>query len=207
MFDHPHSCGHSCAFPLLKKHMFSQPLEKIIWDEQKGIPIPDEKRHFFKEKRNLLYANVANYRFLRLDSEAFHLNEIIPSKYTCDGVNVNPPINVDQIPLTAKSMAVIVDDATMPEQNICHWVVWNIPVTDQIMEAEHRGLPGKNDFGYFKYNGPCPPTGTHRYYFKVYALDCVLNIPSTSGRTELEKAMRNHVVGFGFLVGKYHTRM
>lgn len=187
--------------------MFSQPAEDIIWDEQKGIPIPEAKHYFLKEKRNLLYANVANYRFLKLHSEAFRQNEIIPAKYTCDGVNVNPPIDIEQIPSNTKSLAVIVDDPDAPGGNFCHWVSWNIPVTDQITEAEHRGLPGKNDFNYFKYNGPCPHTGTHRYYFKVYALDCVLNIPASSGRAELEKAMRNHVVGFGFIAGKYHTRM
>jgi Raf kinase inhibitor-like YbhB/YbcL family protein len=187
--------------------MFSQPVEEIFWDEKKGIPIADDKHHFLREKRNLLYANVGKYKFLKLDSEAFLKNGMIPHKYTCDGVNINPPISIEQIPVDAKSLAVIVDDPDAPGGNFCHWVSWNIPITDEIMEGEHRGLPGKNDFGYFKYNGPCPPAGTHRYYFKVYALDCALDIPSTSGRAELEKAMRNHVVGFGFLVGKYHTRM
>ena len=91
--------------------------------------------------------------------------------------------------------------------NFCHWVIWNIPVTDRIEEGEHRGTPGRNDFGFYKYNGPCPTTGTHQYLFKVYALDCVLSIPASSGKAELEKAMKDHVVGFGFLVGKYHMRL
>lgn len=187
--------------------MFSQQIDEIVWDDKKGIPIAEDRQHFLKEKRNPLYANVANYKFLKLDSEALSQNGIIPRKHTCDGVNVNPAINIADIPVNARSLAVIVDGPDAPGGCRCHWVAWNIPITDQIMEGEHRGIPGKNDFNYFRYNGPCPHAGTHRYYFKVYALDCVLNIPASSGRDNLEKAMRNHVVGFGFLVARYHTRI
>lgn len=187
--------------------MFNEVIDEMIWDEKNGIPNIEEKPLVFREKRQSLYSDVINYKYLRLESEAFLAGGMMPFKYTCDGKNVNPPMSVTNFPENAKSLAVVVDDPDGPNGNFCHWVVWNLPITDLIEEAEHRGVPGHNDFGFYKYNGPCPPVGTHRYYFKVYALDQVLDLPSTAGKTELEKAMKGHVVGFGFLVGKYHMRM
>ena len=187
--------------------MFNEVIDETIWDEKNGIPIIEEKPLVFREKREHLYSGVVNYKHLKLDSDAFNENGIMPCKYTCDGKNINPPININSLPANAKSLAVIVDDPDGMNGSFCHWVAWNLPVTDHISEAEHRGMPGRNDFGYYRYNGPCPPVGTHRYYFKVYALDCVLDIPACSGKVQLEKAMKDHVVGFGFLVGKYHMRM
>jgi len=187
--------------------MLNEVIDEMIWDESRGIPNIEEKPVVFKETKHGLYSNVISYKYLRLDSEAFVAGGMIPSRYTCDGKNVNPPMDIDNLPEKAKSLAVIVDDPDGINGNFCHWVIWDLPVTDRIEEGEHRGIPGHNDFGYFKYNGPCPPVGTHRYYFKVYALDCVLDIPASSGKLELEQAMKDHVVGFGFLAGKYHMRM
>lgn len=187
--------------------MFNEVIDEPVWDERKGIPGIEEKPLVFREKRHTLYSDIVNYKYLKLDSEAFIPGGIISSRYTCDGKNCNPPININSFPEKARSLAIIVDDPDGISGSFCHWVIWNLPITDRIEEGEHRGIPGRNDFGFFKYNGPCPPVGTHRYYFKVYALDCVLNIPASSGKTDLEKAMKNHVVGFGFMVGKYHTRI
>jgi Raf kinase inhibitor-like YbhB/YbcL family protein len=187
--------------------MFNKALDEVFAGKKVGITIPVEKQEILKEKRSPLYLNVTRYKHLQLDSEAFTQNEIIPSRYTCDGININPSINISGIPENAKTLAIIVDDADAMEGSFCHWVIWNLPITDSIAEGEHRGLPGRNDFGFYKYNGPCPPVGTHRYHFKVYALDCQLLIPSCSGKIQLEEAMKDHVVGFGFLVGKYHMRM
>jgi Raf kinase inhibitor-like YbhB/YbcL family protein len=187
--------------------MFNEVIDEMVWDESRGIPNIEEKPIAFRENKNELYSSIINYKFLKLDSEAFIAGGMIPSRYTCDGKNFNPPINIDNYPEQARSLVVIVDDPDGLNGNFCHWVVWDLPITDRVEEGEHRGIPGRNDFGYFKYNGPCPPVGTHRYYFKVYALDCVLDIPASSGKSDLEKAMKNHVVGFGFLVGKYHMRM
>ena len=187
--------------------MFNEVIDETIWDDQKGIPNIEEKPLVFRERRQELYADIVNYKFLKLDSEAFIAGGMIPAKYTCDGKNVNPPISINNFPETAKSLAIVMDAPDNVHGSFCHWVVWNLPITERIEAGDHRGIPGKNDFGFFKYNGPCPPVGTHRYYFKVYALDCVLNIPESSGKIELEKAMKNHVVGFGFLVGKDRMRM
>jgi Raf kinase inhibitor-like YbhB/YbcL family protein len=148
-----------------------------------------------------------DYKFLNTNSEAFLQNKMIPENYTCDGININPPLHIDGIPEEAKSIAIIVDDPDAPKGSFCHWVAWNIPVTHQIKEKEKRGLHGQNDFGNQMYNGPCPPSGTHRYYFKVYALDCTLAIAESSNKTELEKAMTDHIVGFGVLVGKYKKQI
>lgn len=145
----------------------------------------------------------ADYTLLRLDTEAFSQNEFIPARYTCDGININPPLDIDHIPEKAKSLAVIVDDPDSPSPGFCHWVIWNIPVTHHIRERENRGAQGMNDFGRHQYDGPCPPSGTHRYYYKVYALDASLEIPVSVNKTQLEKAMSDHILGFGVLVGKF----
>lgn len=183
--------------------MFHEVVDELIWDEQNGIPNIEEKPLVFRRTRHEPGSGTLSYKFLQLDSEAFYAGGMIPGRYTCDGKNINPPINIGSLPEKARSLAIVVDDPDGIDGSICHWVAWNIPITDHIEEAEHRGLPGRNDFGFYKYIGPCPPVGTHRYYFKVYALDCVLDIPASAGKLQLEKAMRDHVVGFGFLVGKY----
>ena len=148
----------------------------------------------------------ADYALLRLETDAFSQNESIPARYTCDGININPSLDIDHIPEKAKSLAVIVDDPDAPTPGFCHWVIWNIPVTHHIRERENRGAQGMNDFGRHQYDGPCPPSGTHRYYFKVYALDASLEIPVSVNKAQLEKAMSDHILGFGVLVGKYAHR-
>lgn len=146
---------------------------------------------------------VVDYKLLKVYSSAFAQNEMIPARHTCDGIDVNPPIHIDDIPEKAKSLAIIVEDFDVANGNFCHWVVWNIPVTHQIKEKEDRGKIGVNDFNRNKYNGPCPPSGIHHYNFKVYALDCILSLSENSGKNHLEKAMSDHIIGFGILTGKY----
>lgn len=184
--------------------MFNEVIEEVVWDEKNGIPVIEQKPLVLREKR---YSYVTLYKHLKLSTDAFNQNGIMTCKYTCDGKNVNPSINIDNLPENAKSLTVIVDDPDDISNHCCHWVTWNFPVTNCIEEGDHRGMPGRNDFGFYRYNGPCPPIGTHRYYFKVYALNCVLNIPACSCKAQLEKEMKGHVVGFGFLVGKYHMRI
>lgn len=181
--------------------------EEYIWDEKHGIPVIRNKKPLVTAKTVESHPSPPRYKVLKLASNDFEPNGMIPSKFTCDGHNINPSFEISNIPASARSMAIIVDDPEGFKGTQCHWVIWNLPVTDRIGEGEHRGLPGRNDFGYFRYNGPCPPVGTHRYYFKVYALDCVLDIPASSGKKELEAAMNDHVVGFGFLMGRYHMRL
>ena len=144
-----------------------------------------------------------DYKLLYLESKGFREGEMIPAEYTCDGTDINPPIDIENIPSGEKTLAIIVDDPDAPGGDFCHWVVWNIPVTHSIKEREKRGAQGMNDFSRHKYNGPCPPSGTHRYNFKVYALDVILDIPVSSGKMDLEQAMSDHIIAFGVLTGKY----
>lgn len=140
---------------------------------------------------------------LKITSDAFNAGESIPSRYTCDGADLNPALQIMGIPENAKSLAVIVDDPDAPAGTWVHWVVWNIPVTNLILENSVPGNEGMNDFGKRHYGGPCPPSGTHRYFFKVYALDTELQLTSTSEKHDLEKAMKPHVVAMGELMGVY----
>jgi Raf kinase inhibitor-like YbhB/YbcL family protein len=144
-----------------------------------------------------------DYKRMDISSTAFKANEMIPAKYTCDGENINPPLTIQQIPEEAKCLAIIVDDPDAPIGTWVHWVVWNIPVTHHIKENEVHGTEGINDFQQHHYGGPCPPSGTHRYFFKVYALDALLNLPEKTKKLQLEKAMSEHIIGFGELIGLY----
>jgi Raf kinase inhibitor-like YbhB/YbcL family protein len=143
---------------------------------------------------------------LEVSSSEFELNGFIPSRFTCDGLNVNPPLAIDHIPAGTSSLALIVDDPDAPIRSWVHWLAWNIPVTQHIKEDCSLKEQGMNDFRENRYCGPCPPYGTHRYFFKVYALDVRLQLPAKTTKTELERAMQGHVVGYGELVGRYKRR-
>jgi hypothetical protein len=149
-----------------------------------------------------------------ITSPAFKEGGIIPAKYTCDGEDVSPPLNWQQIPQGTKSIALISDDPDAPIGTWVHWVMWNIP-------AEANGLPegvpktaslpdgskqGITDFRRPGYGGPCPPSGTHRYFFKIYALDTMLNLPEKSTKHDLLAAMKGHILAEGSLMGKYSRR-
>ena len=132
-------------------------------------------------------------------------NGIIPDKYTCNGSNINPPLAISNIPSETKTLALIVDDPDAPMKTFVHWVMWNIPVAN-IEENSAPGEQGKNDFNKNKYSGPCPPSGTHRYFFKVHALDTELNLPPSTTKVDLEKAMNGHILAEGALTGKYSKK-
>lgn len=147
-----------------------------------------------------------DYKLMQISSSAFTEDGFIPAKYTCDGENVNPPLAIQHIPENAACLALVADDPDAPGGTWVHWVSWNIPVTHHIKEKEVHGMQGTNDFNRHGYGGPCPPGGTHHYHFKVYALDCKLDLPVTSTRLDLEKAMSGHVIAFGELVGLYRRK-
>jgi hypothetical protein len=143
---------------------------------------------------------------LQLISPAFKHNEFIPEKYTCDGKDINPPLLINNIPSGTKSMALIVDDPDAPAGTWVHWVVWNIsPDTKEIKESSvaEGAQQGVNDFRKHEYGGPCPPSGTHRYFFKLYALDTMLNLGSKSKKSALEQAMKGHILEKTELIGRY----
>ncbi len=146
---------------------------------------------------------VADFRPLKFTSRAFPHEGLIPIKYTCDGRNINPPLDIENIPEEAKCLVLIVDDPDAPGKTWVHWMVWNIPVTHHIKENEVHGIEGFNDFLQHHYGGPCPPSGIHRYFFKVYALDALLDLPVLATKSQLEKAMSEHIIAFGELVGLY----
>lgn len=144
---------------------------------------------------------------LALQSSAFAANQPVPQRYSCDGANVSPPLNISNIPSQAQSLALIVDDPDAPRGTFTHWLLWNIPPdTRSIAEGlpPTNAVQGLNDFGLIGYGGPCPPSGTHRYRFKLYALDSDLNLPQGARVKDLERAMRPHVLSESILMGTYH---
>ena len=138
-----------------------------------------------------------------MKSPAFKNNKLIPSKYTCDGEEVSPPLTVEGIPEKTKSLALIMEDPDAPAGLFIHWLVWNIPPSNEIQENSVPGTEGLNTNKKNSYHGPCPPGGTHRYYFKVYALDTLLKLGAFSEKEVLENAIQNHILAHGKLIGLY----
>jgi Raf kinase inhibitor-like YbhB/YbcL family protein len=141
-----------------------------------------------------------------LSSSAFDNNGTIPSQYTCDGNDISPPLTITGVPANAQSLALIVDDVDAPRGIFTHWIVWNIPPDkSQFAEGENIDFPqGIASVGKSGYHGPCPPAGpSHRYYFKLYALDSTLNLDSTSTKSDLEQSMNGHIIAQATLIGKY----
>lgn len=140
---------------------------------------------------------------LKITSTAFEHNGMIPSKYTCDGDDVNPQLSVDNLPDRTVSIVLTVDDPDAPVGTWDHWVVFDIEPTKSIDEDSVPGKEGTNSWGRTNWGGPCPPSGTHRYFFRVYALDAKLGIDSSAKKKDVERAMEGHVLAKGELVGKY----
>jgi len=149
-----------------------------------------------------------------LTSTAFKEGEMIPQKYTADGQNISPPLKWESIPTQTKSFALIADDPDAPMGTWVHWVIFNIPaVTTELPEnvptkttLPDGALQGINDSHEIGYDGPSPPSGTHRYYFKLYALDTVLKLSSGITKPELLKAMEGHIVAQAQLMGRYSRK-
>ncbi len=140
---------------------------------------------------------------MKLTSPAFSHNQMMPKQFTCQGADFNPAFTIEGIPDGAKSLALIIDDPDAPMGTWVHWVVFNIPVVPTIDENSVPGKQGRNDFGKNNYGGPCPPSGTHRYFHKAYALDTVLNLKEGISKKELEKAMQGHILDKAELIGLY----
>jgi len=132
---------------------------------------------------------------MRITSPSFVSYKSIPSKYTCDGKNINPPLTIKGVPEGSKSLVLIMSDPDAPGGTRIHWTIWNMdPALKQIVEGiTPPGIEGKTSFGRTGYEGPCPPAGRHRYFFELYALDDILNLPAYSDKQALEKAMEGHI--------------
>ena len=141
---------------------------------------------------------------MKITSSAFQQGGNIPSKFTCDG-GASPPLQITGVPSGTKALVLIVDDPDAPGGLFTHWLVWNIPPqTNSITEGSApKGVHGTNDFGKFGYGAPCPPSGMHRYYFKVFGLDRELALAAGAKRSQLDAAMKGHVVAQGELMGRY----
>lgn len=146
---------------------------------------------------------------MKITSSAFGNNEKIPKKFTCDGENINPPLTISEVPENTKGLALIVDDPDAPGKVWVHWTVWNIsPETHEILEnsVPQGVMQGTTDFGKPGFGGPCPPSGTHRYFFKLYALDTTLQLPSSATKAEVEALMSGHILSQTELIGLYSRR-
>lgn len=140
---------------------------------------------------------------MKLKSPEFENNGFIPKKFTCQGDDVNPTLIIEGIPKGTKSLILIVDDPDAPMGMWVHWVLYNVPVISNIGEDSVPGEQGITDFGSKGYGGPCPPSGTHRYFFKIYALDTELDFKKDPYKKDLEKAMKDHILGNADLIGLY----
>jgi len=140
---------------------------------------------------------------MKLSSPDFQDNTKMPEKFSCQGQGVNPTLIIDDIPKDAKSLALVVDDPDAPLKTYIHWVVYDIPIINRIEENSVPGTQGVNSAGDINYVGPCPPVGTHRYFFKVYALDTILNLDDGISKAELEKTMQGHILEKTELIGLY----
>ena len=141
---------------------------------------------------------------LVVKSSAFSGGQPIPKEHSCQGENTPPPLEVE-LPSGAQSWAMIVDDPDAPSGTFTHWTIWNLPAKQKTLGAiPAEAKQGKNDFGKSGWGGPCPPPGKpHHYRFRVFALDGKLDLAPGASPSDLERAMKGHVVGEGTLVGTY----
>lgn len=134
---------------------------------------------------------------MKFYSTAFADQEGIPANYTCDGLNISPPLMIDGVPPEAQSLAIIVYDPDAPGGDFVHWIIWNVlPINKQLSENVFipEATQGTNDFGKTGWGGPCPPSGSHRYVFRLFALDTALDLPDTSTKVELRNAVEGHIL-------------
>lgn len=143
---------------------------------------------------------------MKLSSSSFEHNAFIPRKFSCQGDGINPSLSVEAIPGKTKSLALIVDDPDAPGGDFVHWVVFDIPVTIRIEENSVPGKQGINSLGKSGYVSPCPPAGVHRYFFKIYALDVILNLRGSTTKVDLETAMAGHILEKAELIGLYQKK-
>jgi Raf kinase inhibitor-like YbhB/YbcL family protein len=143
---------------------------------------------------------------MKLTSTAFEQSRPIPAEYTCDGANHQPPLTFSEVPKEAESLTLLVEDPDAPTKVFTHWLVYDIPPTTQRIperEVPLMGTDGVNDFGTRGYRGPCPPSGTHRYVFKLFALDTRVGLPEGSIKEDVLAKMQGHILATAELTGTY----
>lgn len=156
-----------------------------------------------------IYSLASNNYFklmITLTSPVFENEQMIPAKYTCQGENINPELQINDVPDDAKSLVLMVDDPDAPRGTWTHWLVWNISIDTTIIgenQVPIGAVEGLNDSGSLGYEGPCPPSGIHRYYFRLYAVDTILDLKEGSGRGVLEASIAGHIIEKTELMGTY----
>ena len=146
---------------------------------------------------------------MKISSAAFENNSFIPSKYTCEGQEINPPLEFRDVPEDTKSLVLIVDDPDAPIKTWVHWTIWNIDAkTTQILQnsCPKGAVEGITSFGRTGYGGPCPPSGTHRYFFKLFALDKMLDLSPNSHVRDIESTIEGHIIRKAELIGLYKKK-
>jgi Raf kinase inhibitor-like YbhB/YbcL family protein len=141
-----------------------------------------------------------------LTSPAFLPGQPIPDQFALAHENLSPPLHIDGIPPQAKSLALVIEDPDAPSGLFIHWVLWNIPPTTTTLnkgQVPPGALQGKNSHGDLRYDGPSPPSGTHRYFFRLFAVSTLLTLPPGADRATLLAALRGHIVGTATLMGTY----
>lgn len=172
--------------------------EAVVEDEGQTAEAEEEEEE--EEEEAAVIEN------MKIESPAFGNNEMIPVDYTCDGENINPQLAISGVPSDTVSLVLIVDDPDAPGGVWVHWTVWNID--SSITEIPEDSIPvgaveGTTNFGITGYRGPCPPSGTHRYFFKLYALDTILGLGSSATAQDINEEMDDHILESAELVGLY----
>jgi Raf kinase inhibitor-like YbhB/YbcL family protein len=143
---------------------------------------------------------------MKLTSPDFTEGSNIPERFTCDGHDISPALNIEEVPPAAKSLVLIVDDPDAPVGTFTHWLIWNLrpDLSEMMADSPPPGaVQGVNDFGTRGYGGPCPPSGVHRYYFKLYALDAMLELTPQSRRKAVAAAIKGRIIAEATLMGRY----
>ncbi|HEX8763203.1 MAG TPA: YbhB/YbcL family Raf kinase inhibitor-like protein [Candidatus Saccharimonadales bacterium] len=146
---------------------------------------------------------------MQLTSTSFGNQTIIPDQFTCKGANSSPELLISDVPTGTVSLALIMHDPDAPNGDFLHWTIWNISAAAAIIPAGQvpiDAVQGTNDFGTIGYGGPCPPSGTHRYIFDLFALDSHINLPAGASRLQLEAAVQNHILDRTQLIGLVNAR-
>lgn len=159
---------------------------------------------YLKNTNNTKIINIEDNN-MKIES-VFKFGEEIPSVYTCDGDDISPELVISQVPEEAKSLVLIVDDPDAPVGLFVHWVLYNIPPETTVISSQNipkDAVEGMTNFGSMGYGGPCPPNGQHRYFFKLYALDKMLELPQGATKDQVENAMKENIMQEATLMGVY----
>lgn len=146
---------------------------------------------------------------MQIVSAAFTDGAPIPPQYTCKGQNVSPPLNFTNVPAEAQSLALVMHDPDAPVGDYVHWTMWDVPANTKTIAANSipaGAVQGPNSNGGNKYMGPCPPSGTHRYMFELYALNAALGLPASTERDDLQKAMQGYIIEQHTLIGTFSIK-